>query len=404
MQLMPGTARGVAGTLGLPYSPSDLTGSPQYNLSLGSAYIANMLDRFAGSYILALAAYNAGPNRVNQWLSTNGDPRRHRGGDRLDRTDPFFGNTQLRAALPGKSAGLPRPHRQHAARADAGMPTWCDEAPRPRAFPRGVSACVFDAYGTLFDVSAATRALPRRARRSRRRAGGAVAVEAARILVAAQPARRLRRFLACHRPEHSTTLWPPSGWRDPALRSRLMELYFVLDAYPEVRGALGALKSGRPQDGHSVERLSQHADARPCTARVWRICSGEIISVDAAGIYKPHPSGLPTGRRSPRSCRPSRSASSRPTTGTPRAPPCSASASIWINRAGAMPDALPGEPEHEITRSLALPALLGRRATAAGADPPRCSSRRSWSSRGDHSTAAASEGCASPRRSPARAV
>ena len=75
MQLMPGTARGIAGTLGLPYSPSDLTGSPQYNLSLGSAYIANLLDRFAGSYILALAAYNAGPNRVNQWLSTNGDPR-----------------------------------------------------------------------------------------------------------------------------------------------------------------------------------------------------------------------------------------------------------------------------------------------------------------------------------------
>ena len=75
MQLMPGTARGVAATLGLPYSPSDLTGSPQYNLSLGSAYMANLLDRFGGSYILALAAYNAGPSRVNQWLSVNGDPR-----------------------------------------------------------------------------------------------------------------------------------------------------------------------------------------------------------------------------------------------------------------------------------------------------------------------------------------
>jgi soluble lytic murein transglycosylase len=75
MQLMPGTARGIAGTLGLPYLPGDLTGSPQYNLSLGSAYIANLLNRFAGSYILALAAYNAGPSRVDQWLSTNGDPR-----------------------------------------------------------------------------------------------------------------------------------------------------------------------------------------------------------------------------------------------------------------------------------------------------------------------------------------
>ena len=34
-----------------------------------------MLSRFDGSYILALAAYNAGPSRVNQWLSSNGDPR-----------------------------------------------------------------------------------------------------------------------------------------------------------------------------------------------------------------------------------------------------------------------------------------------------------------------------------------
>ena len=75
MQLMPGTARGVASTLALPYSPGELTSSPEYNVSLGRAYIGSMLSRFGGSYILALAAYNAGPSRVNQWLSSNGDPR-----------------------------------------------------------------------------------------------------------------------------------------------------------------------------------------------------------------------------------------------------------------------------------------------------------------------------------------
>jgi peptidoglycan lytic transglycosylase len=75
MQLMPGTARDVANRLGMPYAPSDLTNSPDYNVSLGRAYIGGLIDRFDGSYVLALAGYNAGPGRVNQWLQSNGDPR-----------------------------------------------------------------------------------------------------------------------------------------------------------------------------------------------------------------------------------------------------------------------------------------------------------------------------------------
>jgi soluble lytic murein transglycosylase len=75
MQLMPGTARSVASGLGLGYSPASLTESPDYNISLGRAYLASMLSRFGGSYVLSLAAYNAGPGRVNQWLRSNGDPR-----------------------------------------------------------------------------------------------------------------------------------------------------------------------------------------------------------------------------------------------------------------------------------------------------------------------------------------
>jgi soluble lytic murein transglycosylase len=75
MQLMPGTARDVSAKLGIPYSPTSLIASPEYNVNLGSSYIREMLQRFEGSYILALAAYNAGPSRVNQWIASNGDPR-----------------------------------------------------------------------------------------------------------------------------------------------------------------------------------------------------------------------------------------------------------------------------------------------------------------------------------------
>jgi soluble lytic murein transglycosylase len=75
MQLLPGTAREVAGKMSLPFIQDKLTRDPHYNVALGSAYLAQMLQRFGGSYEIALAAYNAGPNRVARWLDTMGDPR-----------------------------------------------------------------------------------------------------------------------------------------------------------------------------------------------------------------------------------------------------------------------------------------------------------------------------------------
>ncbi|WP_421997777.1 transglycosylase SLT domain-containing protein [Reyranella sp.] len=75
MQLLPGTARDVAGRLGMPFIEHRLTADPAYNVQLGSQYLAEMLKRFGGSYEIALAAYNAGPNRVARWLDSLGDPR-----------------------------------------------------------------------------------------------------------------------------------------------------------------------------------------------------------------------------------------------------------------------------------------------------------------------------------------
>ncbi len=75
MQLLPGTARDVAGRLNVPFIQDKLTRDPAYNVQLGSQYLGEMLQRFGGSYEIAAAAYNAGPNRVARWLEAGNDPR-----------------------------------------------------------------------------------------------------------------------------------------------------------------------------------------------------------------------------------------------------------------------------------------------------------------------------------------
>jgi len=76
MQLMPRTAQKVSRDLGLRYDLGKLTDDPAYNVRLGKAYLAEMLAQFGGAKMLAAAAYNAGPNRADQWVGSLGDPRR----------------------------------------------------------------------------------------------------------------------------------------------------------------------------------------------------------------------------------------------------------------------------------------------------------------------------------------
>ncbi|PCI56077.1 MAG: transglycosylase [Alphaproteobacteria bacterium] len=76
MQLMPTTARETSKKINVAYKKGWLTSRPKYNILLGSAYMERLLERYDGSYPLAIAAYNAGPGRVNSWLKSYGDPRR----------------------------------------------------------------------------------------------------------------------------------------------------------------------------------------------------------------------------------------------------------------------------------------------------------------------------------------
>jgi soluble lytic murein transglycosylase len=79
MQLMPATAAVTARQLGIAATPSSLNAAllsdRKLNMQLGSAYLRGLLTQFAGAVPLAVGAYNAGPSRVLDWLTTNGDPR-----------------------------------------------------------------------------------------------------------------------------------------------------------------------------------------------------------------------------------------------------------------------------------------------------------------------------------------
>ena len=77
MQLMPYTAKLVAKQAKLPYNKSRLTSDAEYNINLGSHYIAGLILQYDGAYPFATAAYNAGPNRVKYWKKINKDPQKN---------------------------------------------------------------------------------------------------------------------------------------------------------------------------------------------------------------------------------------------------------------------------------------------------------------------------------------
>jgi soluble lytic murein transglycosylase len=87
MQLMPATAAAVAKKLGQFAPLPSLTSDPALNIQLGTAYLHDLMIQFGGAVPLAVAAYNAGPNRVVDWLANNGDPRGSQANGPIDMVD-----------------------------------------------------------------------------------------------------------------------------------------------------------------------------------------------------------------------------------------------------------------------------------------------------------------------------
>ncbi|MBK8175322.1 MAG: haloacid dehalogenase type II [Rhodospirillales bacterium] len=215
--------------------------------------------------------------------------------------------------------------------------------------------CVFDAYGTLFNVAAATQ-------RCRDALG-----PSADAFAALWRSKQLEySWLRSLRGDY-IDFWRVTGQSldfalasfgidDPALRSRLMELYFVLATYPEVSGVVQTLRAA----GLKTAILS-NGSPNMLTAAVQ---SGgliglfdAIISADAAGIFKPSPKvyDLAVERL--------RAPAERLWFVSSNYWDVSGAAAfgfrvVWVNRAGARRDPLPGVPEHEIASLEALPALI----------------------------------------------
>jgi 2-haloacid dehalogenase len=152
----------------------------------------------------------------------------------------------------------------------------------------GIEACVFDAYGTLFDVSSAAR--------SAQDALGEKWQPLAELWRAKQLQYTWLRSLAGHHAD----FWQVTGdaldftlstlqLDDPELRTRLMNLYLALSAYPEVPATLQRLKRA----GMKLAILSNGSPAMLAAAAGHAGIADlldAILSVEEVQVYKPHPS------------------------------------------------------------------------------------------------------------------
>lgn len=75
MQVLPDTCKRLSEKYKFKYEPLRLLKDPSYNIKVGSIFLKHLLDSYKGSFVLTLAAYNAGPKPVQEWIQYFGDPR-----------------------------------------------------------------------------------------------------------------------------------------------------------------------------------------------------------------------------------------------------------------------------------------------------------------------------------------
>ncbi|MCY4498629.1 MAG: haloacid dehalogenase type II, partial [Rhodospirillaceae bacterium] len=151
-----------------------------------------------------------------------------------------------------------------------------------------IGACVFDAYGTLFDVDAA-------ARHCRSELGDKWQPLAETWRLKQLQYTWLRSVMGRHVDFWRVTgdaldyAMDSLGLDDDALRDRLMDLYLALDAYPEAKGVLAQLKSAGMKTAILSNGAPDMLEAAVSNADIAGLLDA-VLSVEEVGVFKPHPS------------------------------------------------------------------------------------------------------------------
>jgi len=220
----------------------------------------------------------------------------------------------------------------------------------------GIRACVFDAYGTLFDFATAAR-----------RCRDVLGNDIDRLTALWRDKQLQYTWLRAAQHRHAD-FWQVTGdaldfaletlgIEKPGLRDRLMTLYLTLDPFPEVPDVLDRLKAAELRiailSNGSPRMLEEVVKAAKLEVLV-----DAVLSVEAVGVYKPHPKvyqlavdrlGIPA------------SAISFQSSNAWDAHAASAFGMrvVWCNRYAQRPERLPGSPDREVRSLAELPDLVG---------------------------------------------
>lgn len=220
----------------------------------------------------------------------------------------------------------------------------------------GVQACVFDAYGTLFDFASAAKSCRD------------VLGEAIDTLTALWRDKQLQyTWLRALEGRHADFWQVTSDALDfaletlaldkPGLRDRLMNLYLTLEPFPEVPDVLARLKKAGMQTAILSNGSPAMLDAVVQASRLGMLIDA-VFSVEAVGVYKPHPKVYQLAAD-----RLGIAASAIAFQSSNAWDAYAASAFgmqvVWCNRYGQRPERLPGKPDRMVQSLAELPALVG---------------------------------------------